>query len=284
MKTSGFRGCCAPGTSSVTCGRLFGHSLLAVLLSAAGLLEPSWADESIRNTGSIGSAQAIRNADSTRNAPAKAAPQVATAARMAVAGEPAHRRLYVSGMVASSVHGRAAEAAGSPPVLSGQGAMGVAIPRPLGALRLELEGRAASLPGPSAAPTTAAAPLPADNAAAAGSAGGGSTAESAGWVTTVNAWRDVALPAHVGLYAGGGLGMASVTDPAAAGGRTSSGLAWQAGGGITYAATERLTIDIGYRVSAADLSGMGRGPAGGPTGEALVAIRLFEPFSGWHRH
>jgi opacity protein-like surface antigen len=103
-------------------------------------------------------------------------------------------------------------------------------------------------------------------------------------VTTVNAWRDVALPAHVGLYAGGGLGMASVTDPAAAGGRTSSGLAWQAGGGITYAATERLTIDIGYRVSAADLSGMGRGPAGGPTGEALVAIRLFEPFSGWHRH
>jgi hypothetical protein len=29
MKTSGFRGCCAPGTSSLTCGRPFLHSLLA---------------------------------------------------------------------------------------------------------------------------------------------------------------------------------------------------------------------------------------------------------------
>jgi len=29
MKTSGFRGCSAPGTSSLTCSRLFFHSLLA---------------------------------------------------------------------------------------------------------------------------------------------------------------------------------------------------------------------------------------------------------------
>jgi opacity protein-like surface antigen len=74
--------------------------------------------------------------------------------------------------------------------------------------------------------------------------------------------------------------MASVTDPAAAGGRTSSGLAWQAGGGITYAATDRLTIDIGYRLSGVDLSGAGRGSNGEPIGEALVTIRLFEPWSG----
>jgi hypothetical protein len=34
-KTSGFRGCCAPGTSSMTCSRLFVHSLLARLAAAA---------------------------------------------------------------------------------------------------------------------------------------------------------------------------------------------------------------------------------------------------------
>jgi hypothetical protein len=38
VKTSGFRGCSAPGTSSLTCGRLFGHSLLAsVVAGAVGL-------------------------------------------------------------------------------------------------------------------------------------------------------------------------------------------------------------------------------------------------------
>jgi hypothetical protein len=31
MKTSGFRGCCAPGTSSVTCSRLLLYSLLATV-------------------------------------------------------------------------------------------------------------------------------------------------------------------------------------------------------------------------------------------------------------
>jgi len=45
MKTSGFRGSCAPGTSSLTCSRLFIHSLLgafavAVLLATANAAEP----------------------------------------------------------------------------------------------------------------------------------------------------------------------------------------------------------------------------------------------------
>jgi opacity protein-like surface antigen len=263
----------------MTCGRLFIHSLLAVLLAAAGLVAPSRAAESTWNTASI------RNSTSTGNALAKPSLEAASDADEAAAGEPPPRRLYVSGMVASSVHGRAAESAGGAPGnplgLSGQGAMGVAIPRPAGALRLELEGRVTSLPAPAAANRAAADPLAVADAAGTASASASPTDDSAGWVTTVNAWRDVALPAHVGLYAGGGIGMASVTDAAAAGGRTASGLAWQAGGGITYAATDRLTIDIGYRVSGADPAGLGRGSAGEPTGEALVAIRLFEPFGGW---
>jgi opacity protein-like surface antigen len=164
----------------------------------------------------------------------------------AFAADDAGRRPYVTGFVASSLSGRAdAAGIGSAP-FGGDGAFGVAVPRAAGDLRLELEAR-----------------LPRD---------------AGGWTTTANAWRDLRLGGGFGVYAGGGLGLG-------AGPETSSGgaaLAWQAGGGATYALTPRVTLDVGYRLHGLEAS---RAPTRGDAaaGEVVMAVRVFEPLRGWLR-
>jgi opacity protein-like surface antigen len=176
-------------------------------------------------------------------------------------GHAAHdARLYVTGMVATSgpvASGSVAEPGQSPltPGVVGGGAggemaVGMALPRPAGWLRLELEGRG----GPAAASSAAAETRPRP------------------WSSMVNAWRDVGITERFGAYAGGGIGAG------AAGAESTGSMAWQAGAGVTYAATERVTIDLGYRQRS-----IGPSLGGVGDGEVMVAVRMFDPLRGWLR-
>ena len=136
----------------------------------------------------------------------------------------------------------------------------MAFARPAGSLRLEFEARgrqAGEAPAPGAMP-----------------------AGQATWATLANVWRDVSLSKRVGVYAGGGVGgggamaVADATSPSAQAAGM-SGLAWQAGGGLTYDMNDRVTLDFGYRYRGIEsVSGTGRVDGS----EAILAVRIYEPF------
>jgi opacity protein-like surface antigen len=167
------------------------------------------------------------------------------------------------------------------------GAAGVAITRPMGQLRLEVEGRyrddlsETRTTGPvfAALDTT-------DN-----------------WSAMVNVWRDVSLPRNFGVYGGGGIGVGSYrfglfsTDGANvfASGDRDTAFAWQAGGGILYAVSDRITLDLGYRyysVEPTEAPVFVTFPPFGPmfagqlqnqfvASELLFTVRIYEPFRRW---
>lgn len=175
------------------------------------------------------------------------------------------RRLYVTGMVGSSLalHG----VGDSPDMISGgllagglpagDAALGVDIPRGWGAVRLEFEGRSGI---PSAGPSDA--------------------PRGDSWSVMANVWRDLPITDHLAGYVGGGLGAAGL--PSAAGSR--GGVAVQAGTGLSYAAHDRLTFDVGYRLHAAtDGRALPGGGAAVASSELLLAVRIYDPFRGWAR-
>jgi opacity protein-like surface antigen len=114
------------------------------------------------------------------------------------------------------------------------------------------------------------------------------------WSVLCNAWRDVSITKTFGLYGGGGIG--------AGGYRWSSDVvlpnesiiadvqatqfAWQAGGGVVYAVSDRITLDLGYRFySLNDVrfvvpSNGGLYDAQFSASELLFQIRIYEPFRG----
>lgn len=190
------------------------------------------------------------------------------------------RTLYLTGMVGSSFATEAGTGSLGGRLFTGEAAIGVSIPRPTGSLRFEFEGRQRAARS--------------GERSAAGPDGQLVTTSIDGeWTTLANAWRDLALTEHLGLYAGGGIGIGGerrdVTGPTVADaeprpaappggpGRVTD-FAWQAGGGATYAVTDRVTFDAGYR-----FYGVGTGPAGRPAGELLFAVRISDPFRGWLR-
>jgi len=175
------------------------------------------------------------------------------------------RRLYVTGMVGSSLamHGGSDSrnmisggllAGGLP---AGDGALGVAIPRGVGDVRLEFEGRSG---------------LP--------SGGTADAPRGDSWSVIANVWRDLPITDHLGAYVGGGLGAAGL--PTDAG--TRGGVAGQAGAGLTYAAHDRLTFDVGYRLHAAtDGRSLPGGGAALASSELLLSVRIYDPFRSWAR-
>jgi opacity protein-like surface antigen len=71
------------------------------------------------------------------------------------------------------------------------------------------------------------------------------------------------------------------------------GFAWQAGGGVIWEVTDRMTLDLGYRWFAIDtlstpLALSDGAPAGAYTSafgasELLLTVRVYEPFRRWIR-
>ncbi len=187
---------------------------------------------------------------------------------------PDARTPYVAGVIGSSFAGADAAGLGGT-LLTGEGALGVSVPQPLGAVRFEIEGRQrAALSGTRLAAAGAAATAP-------------ETATVGGeWTTMANVWRDVSVADHLSLYAGGGAGVGGYTHdadavgPAVASAVTAFG--WQVGGGAAYAVTDRLTLDVGCRFYGLEAGGS-QPAAGPPAAEMLFAVRIADPFRGWLR-
>jgi opacity protein-like surface antigen len=181
------------------------------------------------------------------------------------------RTPYVAGIIGSSFSG--GETGGfSGTLLTGEGALGVSVPRPLGAVRFEVEGRQrAALSGQRREAAT--------NAPTAAEIGGE-------WTTMANVWRDVEVAEHLSVYAGGGLGVGGYAHDADAAGPDAASrvtaFGWQAGGGVAYAVTDRLTVDVGGRFYGLEAGG-GQPSAGPPAAEMLFAVRIADPLRGWLR-
>lgn len=124
------------------------------------------------------------------------------------------------------------------------------------------------------------------------------------WSTLINAYRDMELTDTLDLYLVAGIGAGGYqtsyagSDPIlnveVAGNRGLTSFAWQAGTGVAWRLSPRVTVDVGYRFFEV---------AGGTTavtssqsgvvlntsdiasafsaGEVLFSLRMYEPFRGW---
>jgi opacity protein-like surface antigen len=181
-------------------------------------------------------------------------------------------------------------------MFNGGGAIGMAIARPSGLLRMEVEGRAR---GPMSgqtefeiiSATTVGAVVPLD------------VTVTNGWSAMTNFWRDYFLTDRFGVYGGGGFGIggyqysmqgADGVFPLS-GSSVVNTFAWQVGTGVTYQLNDRITFDTGYRFFAmtpgsTPLAVTNDGRAIQPIGsytsafsasELLVSVRIYEPFRNW---
>lgn len=200
-------------------------------------------------------------------------------------------RFYLAPIIGSSWSTLSSEGDGlNRNLFTAGGAVGMAIPREAGQIRLEFESRYRDSYHLTATTTDFDASLRVgDN-----------------WSALVNAWRDFEVTDSVGLYAGGGIGgggysldyLATFADPGnSLVGSTQIGtFAWQAGAGLIYALSDRVTLDLGYRFyNVADgtlpltvfESGVPVGtlpvPLSFAASEMLLSLRIYEPFRGLTR-
>ena len=202
----------------------------------------------------------------------------------------AEQRFYLSGIVGASFGTLMVDAppSANEPLFTSGGALGIEFDRPW---RLEFEGRARDPIG----------------AVQEGSDTTTSFSATGGWSAMVNLWRDIPVTERLGLYVGGGIGgggyrftlagdsppPVDVTLQAAS---IVNSFAWQAGTGLAYAWTDRITFDLGYRFFALDggnvdvlqsISGVPYGSFTANTGfsasELFFAVRIYEPFRGLRR-
>lgn len=216
--------------------------------------------------------------------------------------EPAARRFYLTGIVGASfatlttggavdLNGEQFPTSGSinNTIFTAGGAAGVAFDRTNGQLRAEFEARGRDLV------------LGQTNLFYAdGEFFDNPQVRAAdGWSTMANLWRDFDVGERAGIYAGGGIGaggyrLLSVFPPPPTASSSITEFAWQAGGGVTYAVSERLTLDLGYRFFSV---GTGSSPIAAPpnpfgefggfttssftASELLLSVRVYEPFRNW---
>jgi opacity protein-like surface antigen len=181
-------------------------------------------------------------------------------------------------------------------MFNGGGAIGMALARPSGLLRMEVEGRARGpMSGQTAleisSSTTVGAVIPLD------------VTVTNGWSAMTNFWRDYFFTDRFGVYGGGGFGvggyqysMQSTNKEAPlSGSSVVNTFAWQVGTGVTYQLSDRITFDTGYRFfamtpGATPLAATDGGNIAQPLGsytsvfsasELLVSIRIYEPFRNW---
>jgi len=181
-------------------------------------------------------------------------------------------------------------------MFNGGGAIGMAIDRPSGLLRMEVEGRARGpMSGQTAfeitSQTTSGAIIPLD------------VSVTNGWSAMTNFWRDYFFTDRFGMYGGGGFGVGgyqySMRGPfgeaSLSGSSVVNTFAWQVGTGITYQLSDRITFDTGYRFFAMNpgatplavtdgdrvLLPLGSYTSAFSASELLLSIRVYEPFRNW---
>lgn len=167
----------------------------------------------------------------------------------------AERRVYLSGMLGIGTAAAPAVAEPESPLLAGtlfggNSAVGIAAPRPWGQTRVECEARGRTPAG---------------------------TGPDERWRVMANLWHDVSLTDRLAIYGGGGAGPGGTH--AAGGAGSPAGLAWQVGAGVAYDLGERLTLDVGYRYGG--IESRSSRDSVGPAGEAVIAVRIHDPFRGW---
>ncbi len=124
------------------------------------------------------------------------------------------------------------------------------------------------------------------------------------WSTLVNAARDIELTDSLDLYLTAGIGAGgyqssyagsdAIFNVEVAGNRGLSSFAWQAGTGIAWEVTERITFDVGYRFfevagGTTTITATQSGTVLSTTNiasafsasEVLFSLRIYEPFRGW---
>ncbi len=186
-------------------------------------------------------------------------------------------------------------------LFTGGGALGLAIDRPMGQLRMEVEGRWRD---------------PMYGTATGFVAVNGDPLFSApldfrlgtGWSAMTNFWRDVDITDKFGIYGGGGFGAGGYQYQTSAaiipglasieGQNTITTFAWQVGVGGVYRLNDRIEFDAGYRffamvdgdVPVAANAAVGPINVSLPLGnfssafsasEFLIAVRIYEPFRNW---
>lgn len=175
-------------------------------------------------------------------------------------------------------------------IFTGGGAVGLALARPAGLLRMEVEGRARGPMSGSTNLTVDGVPATALDARA-----------TNGWSSMVNFWRDWFFTDSLGIYAGGGFGVGgyqyALQAPAGnaflplAGSTPVTTFAWQIGTGFVYEISDRVTLDTSYRFFAmtpestaiyVDNSvGLGSFSSAFNASELLLSVRIYEPFRRW---
>jgi opacity protein-like surface antigen len=191
----------------------------------------------------------------------------------------APRRFYLSGMIGPSFANVSSPSdstfASSDTLFNAGGALGVAFEREHGRLRLEVEGM-----GRSTYDAPFASSLRPD----------ANTVLTNNWSVMQNFWRDLMLTDRFGVYGGGGIGAGGYVLGETFAGTTdytspAANFAWQAGGGLLWQLSDRLTFDVGYRyfqintIQQADYVVPNQFAAS----ELMFSLRLYEPFRNWRR-
>ena len=182
-------------------------------------------------------------------------------------------------------------------IFNGGGAIGMALARPSGLLRMEVEGRAR---GPMHGQTT----FEVTNGPGSGDVIPLDVTVTNGWSAMTNLWRDYFITDIFGVYGGGGFGIGGYQysmrggangQVPLSGSSAVNTFAWQIGTGVTYQLSDRITFDTGYRFfamtpGATPLALTDGGPVLFPFGsytsafsasELLLSIRIYEPFRNW---
>ena len=111
-----------------------------------------------------------------------------------------------------------------------------------------------------------------------------------GWSVLANVWRDFRFTDHFDLYGGGGIGATGyessfqqisgpIPEPATS--RYNTEFAWQAGVGCIWNVNERFAVDASYRLFGTGWTFTRENFAVGfPRNEILISLRVYEPFRG----
>lgn len=198
--------------------------------------------------------------------------------------EPPARRFYLTSIVGGSFFVMTLDNTPQSSLTAG-GAMGMALERSNGRLRLEVEGRYRDLIeqtylgfNENFSPRD---PNP---------VGVMQARTYGGWSALANVWRDFELTERIDVYGGGGIGGAGfmadlrridVTRPDPGVVRSLTGYAWQVGAGAIWNVNERVALDASYRIFSVgwtltreDIS------YGFLRSEILLSLRIYEPFRG----